>query len=52
MESRQCLFCKNYTGLMQCKAYPEGIPVEIVTGIHDHTKPFKGDGGIMFEQVE
>tara|TARA_R110000751_G_scaffold49954_2_gene110826 strand:+ start:387 stop:509 length:123 start_codon:yes stop_codon:yes gene_type:complete len=29
-----------------------GIPDEILTGEHDHNKPFKGDHGIRFEQVK
>jgi hypothetical protein len=37
---------------LKCKAFSKGIPEEILTGEHDHTKPFKGDGGITFESVE
>jgi len=33
----------------QCEAYPDNIPYEIISGMFDHTKPYKGDGGIMFE---
>jgi len=50
-QSTQCLFCKHYQGLWQCDAYPEKIPVEIATGEHDHTKPFKGDQGVRFEPI-
>ena len=37
---------------MKCKAFPDGIPEKILTGEHDHTKPFKGDNGIRFEPIE
>jgi hypothetical protein len=52
MQSTQCLNCKHYTMLMTCDAYPKKIPIKIVTGEHDHTKPFPGDNGIRFEPVE
>jgi hypothetical protein len=35
-----------------CKAFPDGIPEEIYNNTHDHTKPFRGDGGIRFESVK
>jgi hypothetical protein len=28
------------------------IPEEIMTGVHDHAKPFKNDKGIRFEPIE
>ena len=34
-----------------CKAYPEGIPEEIINSEHEHTEPFKGDNGIQFEPI-
>ena len=51
-----CLFCKRYREGKDwgdpntCEAFPEGIPDEIQLGGFDHRKPFKGDGGIMFEK--
>ena len=51
-----CLGCEHFNTLdndkLSCKAYPDGIPKEIITSEHDHTKPFKGDNGIRFEPVE
>jgi len=35
--------------LPACKAYPEGIPEEILTNKVDHHKPYKGDNGIQYE---
>ena len=35
-----------------CKAFPKGIPDKILTGEHAHTKPFKGDNGILFKSLE
>jgi hypothetical protein len=48
----QCFNCKHYWGIGGCEAYPDGIPDAIVTGIHDHTKPFPGDNGIRFNRAE
>ena len=35
-----------------CKAFPNGIPEEIWLGEDDHKKPYKGDNGIQFEEIE
>jgi hypothetical protein len=37
---------------LTCDAYEERIPVEIITGEHDHTEPFPGDNGIRFEAIQ
>jgi len=51
-----CYECINFFGMdgdeFICKAYPKGIPEKIITGEHDHTKPFPGDNGIQFEPIE
>jgi hypothetical protein len=34
-----------------CEAFPNGIPKAIIFGDHDHTKPYRGDGGKLFEPI-
>jgi hypothetical protein len=56
--SEQCWFCKHFNAefnsdeKINCAAFNSGIPEEILAGKHDHTKPYKGDGGITFEPIE
>ena len=47
----QCIGCTRFM-FGVCAAYPDGIPVEILNGTVDHTKPYKGDHGILFEAVD
>lgn len=47
---RACSTCRHYLGNWKCAAYPKRIPEEILLGKHDHTTPFPGDSGIMYEQ--
>lgn len=50
--SIQCLACNNlHDDMTTCKAFPKGIPVKILTGHWDHTRPFRGDNGIRFERI-
>ena len=44
-----CIYCKHLSDKFKCLAFPDGIPEEILTGDHDHKKPFEGDNGIQFE---
>ncbi len=34
----------------RCRAFPDGIPVAVWTGDHDHQTPFPGDHGVRFEK--
>jgi hypothetical protein len=36
---------------MRCAAFPDGIPVPIQSNKHDHSKPYPGDHGILYEQI-
>ena len=51
MLSTQCLDCKNYLGVLTCKAFPDGIPAVISSGEFDHSKPYPGDNEIRFEAI-
>jgi len=49
-ERRACIDCKHKTpDENTCKAFPGRIPKEILRGENDHSKPFSGDNGIVFE---
>lgn len=43
-----CHSCVHRTSLFNCKAFPDGIPAEILRGDFMHTRPFPGDHGIQF----
>ena len=47
-----CNGCIHLVAGGTCEAFPGGIPVKILTGQHDHRKPYKGDNGIRFEPIE
>ncbi len=50
-----CVECKwwNKEGLgFTCRAFPGGIPREIILTLHDHRFPFPGDHGIRYEPAD
>lgn len=48
--STQCEGCKHMlVRNTTCTAYPEGIPNSIISGAVDHSTPYMGDNGIVFE---
>lgn len=45
-----CLDCLHFNpATFTCKAFPNGIPDEIYTNRHNHSKPYPGDHGITYE---
>ncbi|KJS75644.1 MAG: hypothetical protein JL56_07465 [Desulfotomaculum sp. BICA1-6] len=48
-----CYRCKNFNRdddeKMSCRAFPDGIPDDIIHGGYDHRDEYPGDGGIRFE---
>jgi hypothetical protein len=35
-----------------CKAFPNGIPKQLLSGELQHRTPFQGDSGIMYEPIK
>ena len=65
VEVPQCFACKNileynaafFEGIVKeervtCRAFPGGIPEEVLSGEFDHSNAYAGDSGIRFEPVE
>lgn len=52
-----CFSCRwlndkpNENDDLTCRAFPRGIPQEILDG-YDHTRPYPGDSGVVFESLE
>ena len=47
-----CSICIHYYEDKKCRAFPNGIPKEILSGNVRHINPYKGDHGIMFEPID
>lgn len=45
---RQCFICQHLIDGTACKAFPNGIPTEVLDGDFDHLEPIEGDNGIQF----
>lgn len=49
-----CFECKHFQGAWKgaprCKAFPNGIPRELMREKAKHDAPYPGDHGIQFEQ--
>ncbi len=46
MQRVQCLFCRHFNlETATCPAFPEGIPVEILSGEVQHLNPLAGQRG-------
>ena len=51
MENILCLNCKNYLSDLNCLAFPNGIPKEILLGENNHSEPLPDqDIDIVFEE--
>ena len=49
-----CRNCKHLilNRFRSCKAFPSGIPNDILIGKNSHKKPFKGDSGILYDPIK
>lgn len=49
-----CSTCKHRdpASPSRCRAFPNGIPTQILLAKHDHRRPFPGDRGIRYEPRE
>jgi len=49
--SSQCVTCDHWTSGLSCEAFPDGIPEQIWKAGRDHSRPFPGDGGLMYADI-
>ena len=47
-----CMSCSYSNHDSTCDAYPNGIPLEILSGEVNHFLPYEGDSGIQYKAVE
>ena len=50
-EGSRCLYCLhlNRKQIITCKAFPHGVPHDILSSEFNHINPHPGDHGIQFE---
>lgn len=50
----RCTNCEHFRHArgMACRAFPEGIPQQIMSGEVSHLEPVPGDGGIQYTPKE
>ncbi len=46
-----CNTCRHYLGYAKCKAYPDGIPRELIARL-EHDTPYPGDQGYRYQPKE
>ena len=51
--STYCATCKHYNKDLTCKAFPDGVPEKIITGLQEHNEPIAGQvGDFIHEPIE
>ena len=49
--TRECFACEHWhkgSDPIACEAFPDEIPIQILSGSVSHTKPYPGDGGMRY----
>jgi hypothetical protein len=45
-----CHTCKHWNSDLTCKAFPQGIPLGILTNDINHARAVAGDHGVQYER--